>query len=284
MAAEIVPATSEHLDRLADICYRAFKDISESHGFEPDFPSPDVPRMFLGSMIADESVHSAMALLDGAAVGSNYLSTYDDVGGVGPITVDPGVQGDGIGRQLMEDILAFARNNGIEQVRLMQDSFNMRSLALYSRLGFDTRAPVAFMDPAPRESLSVRRAAREDMDAIEDLSRRIYRVNRRHEAEHQIGGPFAPHVFEAAGRVTGYFLPGIAGHGVAESEETLVELVLGVMAVATPAAQVFFVPVTEGSLYRRFLEAGCRNRKVMNLMSLGPYEEPQGPWLPSIGF
>ena len=34
----------------------------------------------------------------------------------------------------------------------------------------------------------------------------------------------------------------------------------------------------QGDLYRRALAAGHRNRKVMNLMALGPYEEPQGTY------
>jgi hypothetical protein len=43
-------------------------------------------------------------------------------------------------------------------------------------------------------------------------------------------------------------------------------------------------PLTEGSLYRRFLAAGFRNIKVMNLMAIGPYEEPDGVWMPSVRY
>jgi len=41
-------------------------------------------------------------------------------------------------------------------------------------------------------------------------------------------------------------------------------------------------PLTEGDLYRKLLANGCRNIKVMNLMALGPYERPDGAWLPSV--
>ena len=37
-------------------------------------------------------------------------------------------------------------------------------------------------------------------------------------------------------------------------------------------------------VYRKFLAAGFRNRKVMNLMTLGPYDEPEGAWMPSVGY
>ena len=42
--------------------------------------------------------------------------------------------------------------------------------------------------------------------------------------------------------------------------------------------------VRNGDLYRGALAAGHRNIKVMNLMSLGPYEEPQGTYAPSVMF
>ena len=42
------------------------------------------------------------------------------------------------------------------------------------------------------------------------------------------------------------------------------------------------VPLIEGSLYRKLLAASCRNIKVMNLMALGPYDPPDGVWLPSV--
>jgi hypothetical protein len=43
-----------------------------------------------------------------------------------------------------------------------------------------------------------------------------------------------------------------------------------------------FIPLTSGSLMRKALAQGHRLRKMMNLMALGPYEEPEGVWVPSI--
>jgi len=45
-----------------------------------------------------------------------------------------------------------------------------------------------------------------------------------------------------------------------------------------------FVPLRDGELYRRALASGHRNQKVMNLMALGPYDEPQGTYCPSVMF
>lgn len=284
MAVELTPVRPEQVEELGGICYRAFKDVSDRHGFPTDFDSPGFAQMVLGSLVRDEDCYSVAAVVDGRTAGSNYLTTHDEVGSIGPVSVDPPLQGHGAGRAVMEGVLQYARENGIERVRLMQDSFNMMSLALYASLGFDTKTPVAMMEPARKEDPNVRQATASDLAAVEELSRRIYRVSRRNEAAHRLSPPFQPFVRERAGVITGYFILGFAGHGVAETEEDMLALVLHAAGRTPPQMARFFCPLTEGSLYRRFLAAGCRNVKVMNLMALGPYEAPDGVWLPSVGY
>lgn len=284
MTVELAAVKPEQVEELARICYRAFKDISDRHGFPTDFDSPGFAQMVLGNLVRDEDCYSVAAVVDGRTAGSNYLTTHDDVGSIGPVSVDPPMQGHGVGRAVMEGVLQYARENGIERVRLMQDSFNMMSLALYASLGFDTKTPVAMMEPARKEDPNVREATSDDLPAVEELSRRIYRVSRRNEVGHLFGSPFQPFVRERAGAITGYFLPGFVGHGVAETEEDMLALVLHAAGRMPPQLARFFCPLTEGSLYRRFLAAGCRNIKVMNLMALGPYQDPDGVWLPSVAY
>lgn len=72
------------------------------------------------------------------------------------------------------------------------------------------------------------------------------------------------------------------GHGVAETEDDLLALYGGVSS-SVPGARSF-APLRSGGLYRRALAAGHRNVKVMNLMALGAYDEPQGAWAPSVMF
>ncbi len=284
MAVEIAPVNPGQVEELARICYDAFKDISDRHGFATDFDSPVFAQMILTSLVHDEDCYSVAAITDGRLAGSNYLTAHDEVGGIGPVSVDPTAQGLGVGRALMQEVLKYARENGIEQVRLMQDSFNMMSLALYASLGFDTKSPVALMEPKAKEDPHVREATPGDLLAVEDISRRIYRVSRRNEVAQHFGGPFVPYVRERAGRITGYFIIGMVGHGVAETEDDMMALILHAAGQVPAQLARAFCPMTEGNLYRRLLAAGCRNRKVMNLMARGPYEEPQGVWVPSVGF
>jgi len=282
MTVEIRPAKLDDAEKLGDICYRAFDDISRRHGFETDFDSPALAQTILSGMIRDEQCHSITALEDGAPVGSNFITTPDEVGGIGPISIDPERQGHGIGRSLMEDVLGHARENGIERVRLLQDAFNMQSLSLYASLGFDTKVGAALLAPAPIDVPEVRPATADDMEAIERLSGEIYGVSRRREVEGMARGPFKPFVYEKSGRVVAYFIPGMIGHGVGETEEVLVATVLGATKGLDGMFAKAFCPLSEGAMFRRFLAAGCKVQKVMNLMTLGPYEEPQGPWMPSV--
>lgn len=286
MAIEYRQPAVEDVPELGRICHDAFKDISERHGFEKDFASVEFAQTVIGMLTSSEDAYGVAAFKDGVPAGSNFILAPDEVGGVGPITVDPPLQGDRIGRALMQEVLNHAQATEIEKVRLLQDSFNMASLALYASLGFDTKLPAAVMEPAPaaHEDQSVRPMAGGDLDAVEELSRAVYKVSRREEAASFIGGPFSAVVRERNGRIAGYLVLGMIGHCVAETEEDAVVLAQQASRNVPPDFRRIFCPLTSGSLYRRFLAAGFRNRKVMNLMAIGPYEEPDGVWTPSVIF
>jgi len=285
MSLELVPAQREHVDELGRICYEAFKDISDRHGFPSDFSSAAFGRRVVGMMVRLEEVYGVAALMNGEPVGSNFLSLSDEVGGIGPISVEVPAQGQGVGRALMQDVLEYARRNNVERVRLLQDSFNLASLSLYASLGFDVVEATALMQPAPasQPDETVRPVTDADLPAIEELSRRIYRVSRWHEVEGAMRATLSPPLLrERQGHVTGYFVLGIAGHGVAESEEDALALICQAAARTPPEFARFFCPLSLGDLYRKAMAAGHRTIKVMNLMALGPYEPPDGVWMPSV--
>ena len=284
MAIELVPGEPQHARELGSICFEAFKDIHDRGCGTRDFPTVDIAQQVLGMLVEREDFYSVSALDNGRLVGSNFLSLMDPVAGVGPITVDPSYQGQGLGRTLMQDVIDYARRHNIEQVRLMQDSFNVASLSLYASLGFDVKEPVAFMQAAPLAEAdnSVRAIAESDLPAIDELSERIYKNSRRNEVAAAAPYGFAALLRERQGRITGYLLPGIFGHGVAETEEDALALV-GEAARRLPAEIArFFCPLTESSFYRKVLQANCRVIKVMNYMALGPYEQPEEVWMPSV--
>ena len=283
MTIELRPARAEDAAELGRICYEAFKDISDRHGFPTDFISAEFAQRVIAGQVQDEQVYGVAAFEDGAPKGSNFVNLRSDVAGIGPVSVDLSSQGQGIGRKLMEDAIAHARAQGYEMIRLCQDSFNMQSLALYASLGFDTKEPIALLELASDLPVdpAIRPATSDDFEAMDELCRSIYRVSRMGGTVGLIEHGFPAFVLDR-GHVAGYLVGTLAGHGVAESDDDMLALLAGLGARA-PEAQAF-VAIRHGELYRRALAAGHRNRKLMNLMALGPYEEPRGTYCPSVIF
>jgi len=281
---ELVRAESKHVGEMGRICYEAFKDLHDRHRFPLDLPSAALARQVLGVMVDRNDFYSLVALLDGQVVGSNFLSLSDPVAGIGPVTVEPFHQGKNIGLALMQDVVDYGRHRGIECIRLLQETMNVGSLSLYASMGFDSREEVAYMQAAAAsaEDPSVRPVTEQDLPAVEQLSANSYQASRRNEVAAAIRYDFSPLLRERDGRVTGYLVPGLFGHGVAENEDDACAL-LGEMARRLPPfAARFFCPVRQADFFRRVLKMGCRTIKVWTLMTLGPYEPPREVWMPSV--
>src|SRR5215217_1776694 len=190
MSIRLVTAEPHHVSELGRICFEAFREVHDRGCGTRDFPTVDFAQQVLGMLVQRDDFYRVSALDDGRVVGSNFLSLMDPVAGVGPITVDPSYQGQGVGRALMQNVMDYAQHNNIEQVRLFHDSFNLASLSLYASMGFDTKDSVALMQatPAAEADNSVRPITEPDLPAIEELSKRIYKNSRRNEVA--AAGPY----------------------------------------------------------------------------------------------
>ena len=281
---KLIRAEPQHVGEMGRICYEAFKELHDRHRLPLDVPSATLARQLLGMMVARSDCYSVVALLEGQVVGSNFLCFSDPVAAIGPITVEPGHQGQGIGLALMQDVVEHGRRRGIERIRLMQETINAGSLSLYASMGFDSREEVAYLQAAaaPAEDPSVRPVTDQDLAAVEKLSADIYQTSRRNEVAAAIRYGFTPLLRQRDGRVTGYLIPGLFGHGVAESADDACALVGEMARRLPPEAARFFCPVRQANFYRQVLKMGCRTIKVLTLMTLGPYEPPREVWLPSV--
>lgn len=267
------------------ICYQAFKTISERHNFPEDFPSPDPAIGLLSMLLSRGDVYGVVAEVDGKPVGSNFLWENELVAGIGPITVDPGVQNSAIGRRLMEDVLRYAEEKGFASVRLVQAAYHNRSLSLYTKLGFDTREPLSLISgPALNFRMAshvVRPATEADQDACNRLCRQIHGHDRATELRDAISEGTAT-VVEHDGRITGYAtLIGFLGHAVGESNQELRALIGAAPEFFGPG---FLLPTRNSELMRWCFANGLRIVQPMTLMTKGLYGEPRGAFLPSIVF
>lgn len=271
----------------APICGRiffdAFSKINADHGFPPELESAEAAAAILGMLFSHPSFHCVVAEQNGKIVGTNCLDVRSPIAGLGPISVDPAAQNSGVGRALMISLIDEVRERQLSGVRLLQATFHGRSLALYAKLGFDVREPIAVMSGAAAvgamEGYPVRPGRSEDEGPCASLCERVHGFARTGELRDAIGQGVA-RVVERHGRLTGYASGfGYLGHAVAETIEDLKALIASAQDVSGPG---ILVPMREAELFRWCLDNGMRVFQPMTLMTIGLYNEPRGAYLPSV--
>jgi GNAT superfamily N-acetyltransferase len=276
-------ARPDDADSCGRIFFDAFEAIARAHSFPNEPGSPDFTRYWVGEMLANDGIAGLVAERDGGVIGSAFVDERSTVAGIGPVTVDPAAQDDGVGRRLMEAVLERERERGAAGIRLVQTAYHYRSLALYAKLGFAVRETLSVVQGTPPgltfPGLGVRPAQTGDLAACSDLCQRIHGHDRAGELSDAVAAGTA-HVVERPGGITGYSTGfGYGWHAVAETNDDLVAL-LG-------AAEAFvglgiLVPSRNDELLRWCLTNGLRIVQQSTLMTIGLYNEPAGAWLPSI--
>jgi len=267
------------------ICYEAFYKINSEHNFPPDIPSPDIATGFCNILFGHPGFYCVVAEENGKIVGSNCLDERSSISGIGPITVDPGVQNRGTGRALMQAVMDRVKEKNAPGVRLVQAAFHNRSLSLYTNLGFEVREPLSVVQgkTVVREipGCKVRPAAMDDLDACNQVCLAVHGHHRGGEVADGIHQGLA-YVVERAGRITGYTATmGFFGHSVGLMNEDVMALIAGSGDFQGPG---IFIPSRNTELFRWALAQGLRVTQPMNLMSMGLYNEPKGAFLPSVTF
>jgi GNAT superfamily N-acetyltransferase len=272
----------EDAETCGSICYEAFKVIAEEHNFPPDH-SPEMASGLMSSLLSRDDVYSVVAEVDGRVVGSNFLWENGIIAGVGPVTVAPAAQNVAVGTKMMEDVLQRARERRIAGVRLVQTAYHNRSLALYTKLGFDTREPLSNLQGSAiyqeLPGYAVHSATEEDLDACNKLCLKVHGHDRGPEVLEAVRQGTAM-VVEHGGRITGYTtMIGFFGHTVGESNEDLKALIGAAPGFPGPG---LLLPTRNSETLRWCMEQGLRIVQQMILMSLGLYNEPQGAFMPSV--
>jgi predicted N-acetyltransferase YhbS len=276
-------ATPDDANECGRICHDAFAAIAEYHRFPPDFPTVDIAIGAVSGLIAHPGFFGVVAEDDGQILGSNFLDERSMIRGVGPITVDPDVQNRRIGLALMDAVLQRGAQHHAPGVRLLQSAYHNRSMCLYAKLGFDVREPFAVMQGNPLglkvPGAAVRPATDADAQACDAVCVRVHGHDRGGEVRDAIAQGTAM-VVERNDRITGY-TTGVAlfGHSIAETNDDLMALIGAAEEFGGPG---FLVPMRNTELLRWCLAHGLRVVSMMNLMTIGLYQEPRGAFLASV--
>lgn len=283
MNPKLRPGTREDAAACGLIDFEAFKSISSQHNFPWDFPSVEIATAVVTMMLSNPGFYSVVAEIEGRVVGSNFLDERNPITGVGPISVDPALQNQTLGRQLMQAVMERSSQRGFAGIRLVQAAYHNRSLCLYTKLGFDTREPLSkIFGPPPGLKLpgyEVRRADLPDLEACNQLCRRVHGHDRGGELRDAINQGTA-NIVEHLGRITGYATEvAFFGHAVGETNQEIEALISAAPEIGGGG---FLLPTRNSELFRWCLQNGLRLVHQMTLMTIGLYNEPTGGYLPSV--
>src|ERR671914_685346 len=256
----------EHAD--VEICgkigFQAHKAVSSAHGYPSEQPSIDFAVEMIKTLLANPYSQGYVAERWGKILGSIFVHKFppSPVAAIGPLTVDPSGEGGGVGRALMEASLMEARKRDYDQVRLIQGR-----------------------SPSPstlQKKYDIRAAELRDISACNQICVSIHGFSRELELQHAIDQRVASVAIDSTDGISGYAAGiGFFGHAVAKTNEILKALIANSSSILGPG---FFVPGRNSDLIRWLLDAGFRIVWPANLMTVGNYVEPLGPFLPSIAY
>ena len=274
------PATLDDAAACGRVCFDAFCAIHDEHRFPRDFSSAEVAIGLLRMLIDHSGFYGVVAERDGKIIGSNFLDERATVVGIGPITVEPAVQNQGVGRRLMQAVIDRAASRGVPSVRLCQATFHRRSLCLYTTLGFRTRELLSCMNGPPLKTklpgYHVRAATLPDLAACNAVCFDVHGFERGGELKEAIQRGTAT-VVERDGQITGYATEvGFFAHSVAKSNQDLIALIAAVSEFTGPG---FLLPTRNYEVFGWCLANGLRLQYPMTYMTTGLYSEPVGAYL-----
>jgi GNAT superfamily N-acetyltransferase len=289
MSLMIRPIEQNDAEICGKIGYEAHKTISSAHGYPSEQPSEEFGIGLIRRLLGSPNSWGVLAERQGKTLGSIFLHKFppSPVVVIGPLTVHPSAEG-GVGTILMDAALTQARKQNYDQIRLVQSPSHIRSFVLYTKCGFTLREPLFLMQGQPLKggdntiSANVRLVRDEnDISVCNDLCKSVYGFSREMELR-QAKDQGVATMIEREDVITGYAAGvGIFGHAVAKSNEDLKELIANASAILGPG---FFVPARNHEVINWLLKNGFQIGWPANLMTIGPYQEPQTPFLPSLAY
>jgi GNAT superfamily N-acetyltransferase len=291
MSLRIRPIEQNDVETCGKIGYEAHKTISSTHGYPSEQPSEEFGITLIRRLLDNSNSWGVLAEQQGKTLGSIFLHKFppSPVAVIGPITVHPSAEGGGVGKILMDAALTQARKQNYDQIRLVQSPSHIRSFVLYTKCGFTLREPLFLMQGQPLKggintssSAKVRLVSDDnDISLCNKVCKSVHGFSREMELR-QAKDQGVATLIERDSVINGYAAGiGIFGHAVAKTKEDLKTLIANASTILGPG---FFVPARNYEVINWLLQNGFRIGWPANLMTIGPYQEPLAPFLPSLAY
>lgn len=170
---------------VADVIDSSTADLFEREGFDaPPGATGEEERLMemLLRFLETDSPGAWIAEQDGRVVGNAIALHRDDFWALATLFVAPGIQGAGLGRELINRALEHGRGAG---VGMIMSSVDHRALRRYAAAGFALHPAVQIRGSVDRRALptelSVRRGDADDLELVNDIDRALLGTSRVHD-------------------------------------------------------------------------------------------------------
>lgn len=218
---------------------------------------------------------------------------------LGIMNVHPNYFGAGVGRKLLDFIIAHADERGVP-TRLVSSAMNLDSFSLYNRAGFVPR--IVYQDmflPVPEGGVRfnppgadrVRPATAADAPAIAKLEEELNHISRESDYQHFIANPegiWHVSVHENDDGAIDGFLVSIGhpatcmlGPGVMRDEAATLALIHAELNHRRGQCPVFLIPAQRHDLVRSLYNWGARNCEIHFAQCRGHWQDPAGVVMPT---
>lgn len=266
--------------RVGEILYESFNTVASKYGYAQKMKRAEAGESWAWSLLHHGSNELLIAEVENRIAGICCFNPRGNLGGVGPVAVDPEFQGYGIGVQMMRTLLK--RTENLQSLRLVQEAFNPTSFSFYYAFDF---LPVENMldlllekDAEARTELctNVSEMTVQDLDAVNAYDTPRSKSDRRADLVYFLkwGKVF---VYRDQSEIRGY-LVSLAGAEtvqlgplLAESEEEAIYLFRHALAVYKNRRCQTRLMARNSLLVKSLIESGFKIYCLDTLMVRGPW-------------
>ena len=131
-------------DRIVRLAFGSFIGLPDPETFMGDAG-------YVRSRWRTDPAAAFAAEVDGALAGSNFATTWGSVGFFGPLTIRPDLWDRGVGKRLMEPVVALLAERNVRQAGLFTFAQSQKHVGLYQKFGFWPRFLTAILSKPVRK-------------------------------------------------------------------------------------------------------------------------------------